>query len=67
MTKSVLDVCHLISRTSLRLLHSASQLVVVLEEEEVEVEDFEETASSNWRCRASLSFLPDDDGIRVIR
>ena len=65
MTKSVLDVCHLISRTSLRLLHSASQLVVVLEEEEVE--DFEETASSSWRCRASLSFLPDDDGVRVER
>merc|ERR1712180_202211 len=41
---------------SLRLLHSASQLVVVLEVEEVE--DFEETASSSWRCRASLSFLP---------
>ena len=65
MTKSVLDVCHLISRTSLRLLHSASQLVVVLEEEEEE--DFEETASSSWRCRASLSFLPDDDDGRVIR
>ena len=65
MTKSVLDVCHLISRTSLRLLHSASQLVVVLEELE-EVEDFEETASSSWRCRASLSFLPDDDDGWVI-
>ena len=64
----MLDVCHLISRTSLRLLHSASQLVVVLEEkEEEEVEDFEETASSSWRCRASLSFLPDDDDGWVIR
>ena len=51
----VTNCCHLISRTSLRLLHSASQLVVEFDDDD---DDKDEIFSSSWRCRASLSFLP---------
>ena len=63
---------HLISRTSLRLLHSASQFdekeedEVVLVVEEVEDELFAEIFSSSCRWSASLSFLPAWEMVRLI-
>ena len=62
---------HLISRTSLRLLHSASQfdekeedevVLVVLVEDEL----FAEIFSSSCRWSASLSFLPAWEMVRLI-
>ena len=59
---------HLISRTSLRLLHSASQFDEKEEDEVEEVEDelFAEIFSSSCRWSASLSFLPAWEMVRLI-
>ena len=60
---------HLISRTSLRLLHSASQFDEKEEDEvveEVEDELFAEIFSSSCRWSASLSFLPAWEMLRLI-
>ena len=67
-----MNLYHLISRTSLRLLHSASQFdekeedEVVLVVEEVEDELFAEIFSSSCRWSASLSFLPAWEMVRLI-
>ena len=60
---------HLISRTSLRLLHSASQFDEKEEDEvvdEVVDELFAEIFSSSCRWSASLSFLPAWEMVRLI-
>ena len=59
---------HLISRTSLRLLHSASQFDEKEEDEVVLVVDelFAEIFSSSCRWSASLSFLPAWEMVRLI-
>ena len=61
---------HLISRTSLRLLHSASQFDEKEDDEvveEVEDELFAEIFSSSCRWSASLSFLPAWEMVRLIK
>ena len=66
-----MNLYHLISRTSLRLLHSASQFDEKEEVEdevvdEVEDELFAEIFSSSCRWSASLSFLPAWEMVRLI-
>ena len=69
---TVMNFYHLISRTSLRLLHSASQFdekeedEVVLVVDGVEDELFAEIFSSSCRWSASLSFLPAWEMVRLI-